>query len=146
MKLPRGWSPLVPAVMWVLMLVGCDGGATTSSGGPSEFAGTYTGTLSAAGAATPLTVIISEDGFVAMRAVGGAVCAGDLPERIGLDGDRFSSTTTEQCVVGGFPCPVNTSVSGSVSGDTVTGSGSVLLGCPNGAVQPIGFTFIAIED
>ena len=128
----------------VLLAAGCSGGNTTSSGGPTEFAGVYAGTSTANGVSRPLRVTVSEDGFVFMQSIGGVVCPGDLPESSGLEGRVFSSTTTEQCIVGGFPCPVNTSVSGSIEGSTVTGSGQVLLGCPNGPTQPVGFTFIAL--
>jgi len=144
-----GPSPVSGYLLIVLLLVltaGCSGGDTTSSGGPTEFAGVYDGTSSVNGFSSPLRITITPDGFVILESIGGIVCPGDLPERIGLDGNKFSSTTTEQCVVGGFPCPVNTSVSGSVEGSTITGSGQVLLGCPNGPTQPVAYTFIALEQ
>jgi hypothetical protein len=128
----------------VFLVAGCSGGDTTSSGGPTEFTGVYAGTSTASGVSRPLRITVTEDGFVVMQSIGGIVCPGDLPESIGLDGKVFSSTTTEQCIVGGFPCPVNTSVSGSIQESTITGSGQVLIGCPNGSTQPVGFTFIAL--
>ena len=133
-------------VLLLTLTAGCSGGDTTSSGGATEFAGVYNGTSSVNGVSSPLRITITLDGFVILESIGGIVCPGDLPGSIGLDGNKFSSTTTEQCVVGGFPCPVNTSVSGSVEGSTITGSGQVLLGCPNGPTQPIGYTFIALEQ
>jgi len=131
-------------LLTLLIATGCSGGDTESSGGPTEFAGIYLGSTSVNGFASPLRITITTDGFVQMDAVGGIVCPGDLPASIGLDGNKFSSTTNEQCIVGGFPCPVNTSVSGSVEGSTITGSGQVLPGCPNGPTQPAVFTFIAL--
>lgn len=133
-------------ILLILAVIACSGGNTTSSGGPTEFAGTYLGTVSTNGVASPLRVNVTMDGFVLMDATGGIVCPGDLPASIGLDGNKFSSTTTEQCVFGGLPCPVNTSVSGSVSASALTGSGQVLLGCPNAPTQPIPFTFQALEQ
>ena len=133
---------LIPVLL--LLTVGCSGGNTTSSGRATEFAGVYLGTSTTSGTSRPLRITISENGFIVLQSAGGIVCPGDLPESIGLDGRNFSSTTTEQCIVGGFPCPVNTSVSGSVQDSTITGSGQVLLGCPNGPTQPVGFTFIAL--
>jgi len=130
-------------LLTLLITAGCTGGDTVSSGGPTELAGVYLGTTSVNGFSSPLRITITTDGFVQMDAVGGAVCPGDLPADIGLDGNKFSSTSNEQCIVGGFICPVNTSVSGSVEGSTITGSGQVLLGCPNGPTQPAVFTFIA---
>lgn len=129
-----------------LLLPACGGGNTTSSSGPTEFAGSYVGTISSGGFSAPLRITITQDGFVLMRAAGGVVCPGDLPASIGLDGKNFSSTTSEQCIFGGTTCPVNTSVSGAVSGDTVAGSGQVLLGCPNAPTQPVTFTFVALEE
>lgn len=128
------------------VLVGCGGGDTTSSGGPTEFAGIYNGTATAAGITTPIRITITTDGFVIIEAIGGIVCPGDLPSNIGLDGRNFSSTTNETCIVGGFPCPVNTSISGSVRDGTITGSGQVLLGCPGAPTQPVIFTFIARQE
>lgn len=132
-------------LLLLLFVAGCSNGDTSSSGGPTEFAGTYLGTVTANGIESQLKVTITMEGFVRMEVVGGVVCAGDLPTSIGLDGNKFSSTTTEQCIIGGLPCPVNTSVSGSVSGSSLSGSGQVHLGCPNGPVQPIAFSFRAAE-
>lgn len=129
----------------VLLNAGC-GDGTTSSSGPTEHAGSYIGTVSVGGATSPLRITITPGGSVMMQSPGGVVCAGDLPESIGLDDDVFSSATNEQCLLGGFPCPVNTSVSGSVSDGTITGSGQVLAGCPGAPVQPVVFTFIAREE
>ena len=133
-------------LLTVVLAAGCSGGNTTSSGGPTEFAGVYAGASTVNGVSRPLRITITEDGIVEMQSVGGIVCPGDLPESIGLDGRVFSSTTTEQCIVNGFPCPANTSVSGSVQDSTITGSGQVLPGCPSGSVQPVGFTFIALRQ
>lgn len=133
-------------LLTLLIATGCSGGDTTSSGGPTEFAGVYLGTTSVNGFSSPLRITVTADGFVQMDALGGVVCPGDLPASIGLDGNKFSSTSNEQCIVGGFPCPVNTSVSGSVEGSTITGSGQVLLGCPNAPTQPAVFTFIALAQ
>lgn len=133
-----------PILLLLLLTAGCSGGNTTSSGGPTEYAGVYLGTSTTGGVSSPLRITITENGFVILESIGGIVCPGDLPESIGLDGRNFSSTTTEQCIVGGFPCPVNTSVSGSVQNTTITGSGQVLPGCPNGPTESVGFTFIAL--
>jgi hypothetical protein len=133
-------------MLTLLIAAGCSGGDTTSSGGPTEFAGVYLGTTSANGFSSPLRITITADGFLQMDAVAGVVCPGDLPASIGLDGDKFSSTSNEQCIFGGFPCPLNTSVSGSVEGSTITGSGQILVGCPNGPTQPVVFTFIALAQ
>lgn len=138
--------PVSVVLLTALLVAGCSGGNTTSSGGPTEFAGIYTGTSTVDGVSRPLRITITEDGIVSMRSTGGVVCPGDLPETIGLDGRVFSSTTTEQCIVNGFPCPANTSVSGSVQDSTITGSGQVLLGCPGGPALPLGFTFIALQQ
>ena len=141
------WMRITTCLITVaFVLMSCSGGDTTSSGGPTEFAGVYNGTATAAGVSTPIRITITMDGFVIIEAIGGIVCAGDLPSSIGLDGRNFSSTTNETCIVGGFPCPVNTSISGSVNDETITGSGQVLLGCPGAPTQPIIFTFIARQE
>jgi len=153
-RLPTGFGRcrvphrfIVSVVLLTAILVsGCSGGNTTSSGAATESAGVYTGSSSINGVSRPLRIVISEDGIVSMQPTGGFVCPGDVPDGIGLDGSVFSSTTTERCIVNGFPCPANTSISGSVDDSTITGSGQVLLGCPGGPVLPVGFTFIALRQ
>ena len=132
-------------IVWLLaflMLASCSGGSS-SSGGPTAFAGKYDGTITVAGGfVNTISVTITVDGFVVIDVPGGIVCPGDVPDRIGLDGDSFDITSGEECIVAGFSCPVNTIITGALDSDTVSGSGSVLLGCPN-AGGLFNFSFVA---
>lgn len=124
-------------------LTGC-GGNSTSSGGPTPFAGTYDGTVSVAGVgADALTIIIALNGEITFDVSGGGiVCRGDVPEDLELDGDSFDASDSGECLIGGFPCPTTTVITGAISGGTITGSGQVLVGCP-ASIQPFDFIFVA---
>ncbi len=135
----------VIAVMVCLggMLAGC-GGNSTDSGGPTPFAGTYEGSVTVVGVgSSALTVIIGLNGGISFDiAGGGIVCSGDVPEDIELDGDSFDASDNSECLIRGFPCPTTTTITGAISGGTVTGSGQVLVGCPN-SFQSFDFAFTA---
>lgn len=126
-----------------IALVGC-GGNSTSSGGPTPFAGTYHGSVIVAGAGSDaLTIVIAENGEITFDVFGGGiVCRGDVPEDLELDGDSFDASDSGECLIGGFPCPTTTVITGAISGGTVTGSGQVLVGCPVSS-QPVDFRFVA---
>ncbi len=126
-----------------LTVAACGGGGT-SSGGPTPHAGTYEGSVSVAGLGSlPLTVIIDAAGNIEFDVAGGGiVCSGDVPEDLRLDGDAFDASGSGECVVGGFPCPTTTQITGAVSGGAITGSGQVLLGCP-AATPAFDFSFAA---
>lgn len=122
---------------------GC-GGNSTSGGGPTPLAGTYDGSVRVAGVGSrALTIIVAVNGEIAFDVAGGGiVCPGDVPEDLELDGDSFDASVSGECVINGFPCPTTTVITGAISGGTITGSGQVLVGCPN-ILQPFDFNFAA---
>ncbi len=123
-------------------VTGC-GGNSTSSGGPTPFAGAYDGSVTVAGiGSSALTIVIAVNGDITFDVAGGIVCAGDVPEGLELDGDSFDASDSGECVVGGFPCPTTTVITGAISGGAITGSGQVLVGCPM-SVRPYDFRFVA---
>ncbi len=124
-------------------LAGC-GGNSTSSGGPTPFAGTYEGSVSVAGAGSDaLTIVIAVNGEITFDVSGGGiVCRGDVPEDLELDGDSFDASDSGECLIDGFPCPTTTVITGAISGGTITGSGQVLVGCP-ASFQSFDFRFVA---
>lgn len=138
----RSWLVLA----MVIFLYACGGGgSTSSSSGPTRFAGSYEGTITVDGFVNRIEITITEDGFVEIDVPGGILCIGDVPDRIGLDGDSFDATVSDECIVAGFLCPVNTIITGAVVDDTITGSGQVLLGCPNASTSA-NFSFVAREE
>jgi hypothetical protein len=124
-------------------VTGC-GGNSTSSGGPTPFAGTYNGSVTVAGiGSSTLTIVIAVNGEITFEVSGGGiVCGGDVPEGLELDGDSFDASDSGECLIGGFPCPTTTVITGAISGGTITGSGQVLVGCP-ASFQPFDFRFVA---
>ncbi len=125
------------------VLTACDD-TSTSSGGPTPFAGTYEGTINVAGLGTrTLSITVAVDGRIVFDVNGGGiVCNGDVPEGLSLKGDSFDATSNGECLVGGFPCPTITLITGAISGDRVTGSGQVSVGCPL-ASDTFDFDFVA---
>lgn len=132
------------AYLVCLTTAGCGGGSSTSSGGPTRFAGSYDGTVTVAGLGNrPLTITISVDGKIDFDVVGGGiVCSGDIPDDLELDGDAFDATDSGECLVNAFACPTTTIITGAISGNAITGSGQVVVGCPGG-FDTFDFVFIA---
>jgi hypothetical protein len=148
-------SFLIPiAMIGLSMATGCGGGSSSSGGGGgtfNQYAGTYVGTITFGGSGRPgatgptsgpITLEISQQGSV----------SGNIPEGTGwetcdingpsvpLAGNTFSMTGTGPCSSPQIArCNVVSHLTGTVSGNMISGTGTHTYDCPSG-VEVFSFT------
>ena len=138
----------------LILLISCGGGGGGGGGGdsePTEFTGTYDGTMliNATGpggtvsTSVPMTVQILGDGRVTsiIPVATEATCsAPDNP--MFLSGNTFSTSATGSCNIPNVGvCSFTATISGSVNGNVVSGSGRITYNCPTGiTIADLSFT------
>lgn len=150
MKRIKEFVLLFLSALFLTTLASCGGGGSDSGGGggtDTEFAGTYIGneTLSAPGVApttSPITIVIAS---VTITDANGFQYTGELT------GNTFTASAVVTVPPGfGISCqPTTVTYTGSISGDTITGSSTGNFACtgPGGSANfTVGGTFTATRN
>ena len=124
MKSFRDWFCVLSCFILVSYLTAC-GGGSSSSGGGTSFAGTYSGTwnatLSAGGTSQSgtgiITIVVNPDGTVVIDPETSIPGTGSVNGNSFTGGWDASSFNTP-----GLTCSGSLSLSGTISGNTVTGT------------------------